>query len=56
MELKAKPSISENLSVIADPARKLAMHVVAAKPIYISVKDVPSDVLEKEKAIFRCVL
>mmetsp|Transcript_18132 Transcript_18132/g.36512 ORF Transcript_18132/g.36512 Transcript_18132/m.36512 type:complete len:360 (+) Transcript_18132:90-1169(+) len=31
--------------------KKLAMHVVAAKPTYLSPDEVPSDVLDKEKAI-----
>lgn len=32
---------------------KLAMHVVAANPQYLTKEDVPEEVLEKEKAIFR---
>ena len=31
--------------------KKLAMHVVAAKPTYLSPDEVPSDVLDKERAI-----
>ncbi|MFZ1756287.1 MAG: translation elongation factor Ts [Caldilineaceae bacterium] len=37
-------------------ARDLAMHVVAARPEYVSREDVPADVIEKEKAIFRAQL
>ena len=33
--------------------RKLAMHVVAAKPLFLSPAEVPADFLEKEKAIFQ---
>jgi elongation factor Ts len=33
--------------------RDLAMHVVAAQPIYIGREDVPADVIEREKNIFR---
>ncbi len=33
--------------------RKLAMHVVAAKPLYLSSQEVPADFIEKEVAIFR---
>jgi elongation factor Ts len=29
------------------------MQVVAAKPLYLKPEDVPADVLEKEKAIYR---
>jgi elongation factor Ts len=32
-------------------ARDIAMHVAAANPAYISVEDVPADVLERERAI-----
>lgn len=34
-----------------DAGKKLAMHVVAAKPTYLNPNAVPADVLEKEKAI-----
>jgi len=36
-----------------DMARKLAMHIVAAKPQYLTVTEVPVDVIERETAIFR---
>jgi len=32
---------------------ELAMHTVAARPLYLTPADVPADVLEQEKAIFR---
>lgn len=31
----------------------LAMHIVAARPLYLTPADVPADVLEQEKAIYR---
>lgn len=34
-------------------AHDLAMQVVAAKPLYLSPEDVPAEVLEAEKAIYR---
>ena len=34
-------------------AHDLAMQVVAAKPLYLKPEDVPADVLEQEKAIYR---
>jgi len=34
-------------------AHDLAMQVVAAKPVYLSPEDVPAEVLEAEKAIYR---
>lgn len=45
---EAKPS--ENLRSIG---KKLAMHIVAARPKYLSPPDVPTDILEKEKDILR---
>ncbi len=33
--------------------RKLAMHVVAAKPAFLNAETVPAVVVEKETAIFR---
>lgn len=34
-------------------ARDIAMHVVAARPLYVSREDVPENVVEGEKVIFR---
>ena len=34
-------------------AHDLAMQVVAAKPLYLTPEDVPAEVLEEEKAIYR---
>ena len=36
-----------------DIARDVAMHAAAMRPSYLNEKDVPADVLEKEKAIMR---
>ena len=52
--LSIKPTVPlENTPLFNDIARKLAMHIVAAKPLYLSSKDVPSSFIEKETAIFR---
>merc|ERR1712146_392091 len=32
-------------------AKKLAMHIVAAKPLYLSTSSVPNEIIEKEKSI-----
>lgn len=37
-------------------ARDLAMHIVAARPEYVSRENVPADVIEKEKLIYRAQL
>ena len=34
-------------------AREIAMHIAAASPQYVRREDVPADVLEREKAIYR---
>jgi elongation factor Ts len=34
-------------------AKELAMHIAAADPRYLKREDIPADVLEKEKEIFR---
>jgi elongation factor Ts len=34
-------------------AREVAMHIAAASPQYVKREDVPADVLEREKAIYR---
>ena len=34
-------------------ARDLAMHVVAARPLFVSREDVPEDLMAKEKSIYR---
>jgi len=39
------------LEVLQSTGKKLAMHIVAARPQYLSSDDVPKDVVEKEKAI-----
>jgi elongation factor Ts len=34
-------------------AREVAMHVAAANPQYVKREDVPADILEREKSIYR---
>jgi elongation factor Ts len=34
-------------------AKELAMHIAAASPLYVRREDVPADVVEREKAIYR---
>jgi elongation factor Ts len=34
-------------------ARDLAMHVVASRPLYVTREQVPADLVEREKAIYR---
>ena len=39
--------------IILEAGKKLAMHIVAAKPSYLKSDDIPSDVLEKERAFLQ---
>ncbi len=41
--------------VRSEAGRKLAMHIVVAKPAYLTAESVPKDVMEREVAIFRWV-
>ena len=34
-------------------ARNLAIHIAAANPLYVSIEEVPAEVVEKEKEIYR---
>jgi elongation factor Ts len=38
---------------IADAAKKLAMHITAARPEFLDESRVPADVMEKERQIYR---
>jgi elongation factor Ts len=44
-------SSAMSLDELADVGRGFAMHVVAAQPLYLDREDVPSEVIEKERAI-----
>lgn len=41
----------KGLEKVDETAKKLAMHVVAARPLYLNPESVPTDILEKEKDI-----
>ncbi|GAC1413306.1 MAG: translation elongation factor Ts [Candidatus Doudnabacteria bacterium] len=34
-------------------AKELALHIAAANPLYVNISDVPSEVVEKEKEIYK---
>lgn len=55
VELAPTSSSTGNVSkdVLLDVGKKLAMHVVAAKPQYLNPESVPEDVIENEKQILR---
>eukprot|EP00978_Attheya_sp_CCMP212_P013117 scaffold32821_cov58-Attheya_sp.AAC.6 len=45
------PSASLSKEELKEVGKKLAMHIVAAKPLYLDPSSVPTDVLEKERSI-----
>ena len=44
---------SGNQNKITELGKKLAMHVVAAKPLFLSIDSVPEDIIEAEKDVLR---
>lgn len=46
VQIPSKPDVE-----LQDIGKKLAMHIVAAKPTYLSPKEVPEEIVEKERAI-----
>lgn len=44
---------SNKRNILSNAAKRLSMHVVAAKPQYLSVDDVPSEVRETEDSVMR---
>ncbi|MCC6220837.1 MAG: translation elongation factor Ts [Deltaproteobacteria bacterium] len=56
LELNSETDFVARGQEFNDLARTIAMHVAWAKPLYLSREDVCSEVLEKEKDIFRAQL
>lgn len=46
------PRNKETDNITLEVAKKLAMHIVAAKPQYLTQKDIPSEIRDREKAVF----
>lgn len=53
VELNCETDFVARTDEFQELAHDLAMQVVAAKPSYIAPEDVPSDVLDQEKAVYR---
>ncbi len=53
VELNCETDFVARTDEFQELAHDLAMQVVAAKPSYLAVEDVPSDVLDHEKAVYR---
>lgn len=50
--LVALESETENKEALNELGKRIAMHIAAAKPIYLRREDVPSEAIEKEKSVF----
>ena len=51
VEIKPLKDKSIDTTTMKDAGKKLAMHIVAAKPSYLNPESVPSDIVDKEKSI-----
>lgn len=52
VELRCETDFVAKTPEFQDVARHLAMHVAAARPRWVTIEEVPSEVVEKEKAMF----
>lgn len=53
VELKTVTDFVARNENFQELGRELAMQIAASNPLYVSVEDVPADVIEKEKIIYR---
>lgn len=53
LELNCETDFVARTDDFKNLAKELAMHIAATNPVYVSIGDVPADVVEKEKEIYR---
>jgi elongation factor Ts len=53
IEISTETDFVAKTEDVATLARDVAMHIAAAKPAYVSIEDVPEDVLEQERELAR---
>jgi len=53
MELNCETDFVAKTQAFKELAHDLAMQIVATKPLYLTPEDIPSDALEKEKAMYQ---
>jgi elongation factor Ts len=53
VELLSETDFASKSDEFAQLAKELAMHIAAKSPEYINISDVPADVLETEKQVYR---
>lgn len=52
IQINAKQNIND-INAITNCCKKLAMHIVAANPIFLSVNDAPKELIDREREIFK---
>ncbi len=53
LELNTETDFVARTDDFKDLAKELALHIAAANPLYVNTSDVPSEVIEKEKEIYK---
>jgi elongation factor Ts len=53
VEVNCETDFVARTAAFQELVRDLAMHVAAANPIAVSAEDIPADVLERERAVYR---
>lgn len=53
VELNSETDFASRSEEFRELAHDMAVHIAASDPLYISVEDIPEDVLEKEKGVYK---
>jgi elongation factor Ts len=53
LELQTETDFTAKTEQATELARNVAMHIAAARPVYVSIEDVPSEVLDAERELAR---
>lgn len=53
LEINSETDFVARTQEFKDLAKELALHIAGANPLYVSIEDVPAEVVEKEKEIYR---
>ncbi len=53
LELQTETDFTAKTEEATELARNVAMHIAAARPVYVSIEDVPAEILEAERELAR---
>jgi elongation factor Ts len=53
LELNTETDFVARTDDFKDLAKELALHIAAANPLYVNISDIPAEVVEKEKEIYK---